>query len=97
MKQKKLYLPVRLGRELQLFGKRSIWIVVGPATIVNRLFTFEAKNNNERKPSEFYFGLGWERFRNEYGLRTFDSLKFHIMNWKYKIMTISITSYIRGG
>ncbi|MED6106753.1 hypothetical protein PIB30_007414 [Stylosanthes scabra] len=97
MRRKKLYLPVGLGEELQHFGRRSVWTVIGPDTIEERMFTFEATNMHDWNPIEFYFSLDWQRFRDAYGLRTWDTLEFYIMDWLHKVMRVRIMRYHRRG
>ncbi|MED6188808.1 hypothetical protein PIB30_089408 [Stylosanthes scabra] len=52
------YVPVALGEELGLFGRRSMWRVVGPGTVINNIFTFLAINQS-RNEDEFHLSLGW--------------------------------------
>ncbi|MED6218907.1 hypothetical protein PIB30_030918 [Stylosanthes scabra] len=90
LKNNRLYVPIGFAQELRLFGTRSIWNVIGPSTIDNRIFTFVATNNEERNPLEFYIGKDWQRFRTAYHLTTRDSVVFHIVNPVRRIMRIRI-------
>ncbi|MED6184028.1 hypothetical protein PIB30_043361 [Stylosanthes scabra] len=98
MKSNNLYVPVGFGEELRLFGRRSTWTIIGPLGIDNRLFTFQATNKHDRNSLEYYLGgSGWQRFRKEYRLRTFDSLEFHIIDWRKKAIRVRMMRYHRGG
>ncbi|MED6193412.1 hypothetical protein PIB30_019145 [Stylosanthes scabra] len=77
IKHSKEYLPVAFGEELRLFGSRSMWTTLGPTTIENNIFIFEASSQS-RNEDEFHFSLGWQQFRKSYGLRTKDTLFFRI-------------------
>ncbi|MED6161259.1 hypothetical protein PIB30_059038 [Stylosanthes scabra] len=58
----KKYVPVGLGEELELFGRRSMWRMIGPGTVRNNIFTFLATNQSLNE-DEFYLSLGWQQFR----------------------------------
>ncbi|MED6222079.1 hypothetical protein PIB30_060999 [Stylosanthes scabra] len=85
-----------IGGGASTFWRRSTWIVIGLPTIENRIFTFEASNNHDRNPVEYYVGLDWQRFRNAYGLRTRDSMVFHIVDWIRQIIQIRIIRHRYG-
>ncbi|MED6131752.1 hypothetical protein PIB30_012760 [Stylosanthes scabra] len=94
MKLNKVCVPLGLGEELRVFGRRSTWNVVGPSSIENRVFTFVATNHQERNPVEYYLCNDWQRFRTAYGLTTRDSIVFQISNPISHIMRIRI---VRNG